>query len=217
MLRLSLVLQLIYLNTLATNGLMLVNDSTLTHYGRNSNSPKNCFCRIWKMLLGITNYLLQHILDMIYSLWYISYLYLQILWKPVALIHDVNSIDWNISISRIDNNICLLKEYVASLYNKHVPVVEKIKKPFKNHCMNITIYRLLEKRRKGYSFWKKNRSNTAWSTFVKIRNQAVTKIRRAKRQYLNSKLVINLSSKELLRNLSNLGVTKSKDDECLDA
>lgn len=131
-----------------------------------------------------------------------------------ALSDDFNRIDWNafFSMETPDEKLEFLNFHLLYLHDQHIPL--RRKKQNKTPWFNNDISRAIINRNLAYNSWKRSKTEIDRSTYKRLRNKANELITQAKTKYDRRKIKVDLPSKQLWKNIKQLGI--SKDSRCLE-
>ena len=132
-----------------------------------------------------------------------------------AFLTDLQGLDWNaiLRTQNIDSKIGMFNEMLLGLFNNHAPVKEvRITKP-RAPWLTDEIKQAKKQKLKALQKYKRERTDDSRNRYKQLRNQTVSLVRRAKKQYLENICAENNSFKTW-NTLRDLNVRTNK-NHCL--
>lgn len=129
---------------------------------------------------------------------------------------DASSVTWSdcYNLVHVDNKLNFIYNHVKRLFETHVPLKTVRIQNEKCPWYNFEVKNAIKSRRKYYLKWRRSPNPTTWRQYCYFRNQATLITRCAKRNFFASKLNTNLSSKQLWKNLRDIGIGKKLISKC---
>lgn len=131
---------------------------------------------------------------------------------PNAVIRQFNDLNWSNFYTNVNPNILveIFNDNLKCLHDSCVPL-RKVKKKYRtnNPWFSTSIQKALIDRDRAYKKWKLTKNNNDFNEFKILRNLSNRLITQAKRNYYNTQLSGDMSSKDFWHKIRKLGLGKS--------
>ncbi|XP_075155481.1 uncharacterized protein LOC142228843 [Haematobia irritans] len=134
-----------------------------------------------------------------------------------ALLAEASGISWDVvyDLYTVDSKVEYLEHNIEYLFNRHVPLRTKTRKPMSQPWMNNDILQLMIRRDSAYRRWKRYRTDRHREIYRELRNQVVSSARMLKSDYYAERFTSAVSSKSRWNEIKKIGLGTTSLDASL--